>query len=459
MSVYIFVGPTLPVAEARAELDAVYLPPVAQGDVYRAARAGARAIGIIDGFFERLPAVWHKEILWAMAEGVHVFGSASMGALRAAELAVFGMVGIGPIYDAFASGELEDDDEVAVAHGPADAGYQAGSEAMVDIRATLASAQRQGIVSESTRAALERLAKGLFYPERSWPTLLHQGASASLPEAELAPLQGWLRDGRISQKRLDALAMLRHMREFLAGDPPRKTVRYTFERTVWWEKAAATAGELHAAGQAESQAVLLAALVEEAQLAGEYERLRDAALLRHLAVGHAQQASAALSPDYQQAVADQYRRRHGLLRSADVERWLEVNHLSRDRFAELLREEALAKWSATRLSGEVSRRLADELRLQNRYADLLARARHKQHMLAQSGWHNPSLEELGLAEGDLLAWHFGRLGQPQPADVEQYAEQAGFDDSGALLRALLREWCYLRSMGQEVSGATASPAR
>ncbi|HEY0580591.1 MAG TPA: TfuA-like protein, partial [Chloroflexota bacterium] len=98
MTVYVFVGPTLPVDEARAVLEATYLPPVSQGDVYRAARAGARAIGIIDGYFERMPAVWHKEILWAMAEGVHVFGSSSMGALRAAELAPFGMTGVGDIF-------------------------------------------------------------------------------------------------------------------------------------------------------------------------------------------------------------------------------------------------------------------------------------------------------------------------------------------------------------------------
>jgi hypothetical protein len=158
----IFVGPTLSVAEARAELDAVYLPPVAQGDVYRAVRAGARVIGIVDGYFERLPSVWHKEILWAMSEGVHVFGSASMGALRAAELAVFGMVGVGSIYEAFASGKLEDDDEVAVAHGPQDGGYQTVSDAAVDIRATLAAAVQAGVIGAETGAALESIAKGLF---------------------------------------------------------------------------------------------------------------------------------------------------------------------------------------------------------------------------------------------------------------------------------------------------------
>ena len=37
MSVYIFTGPTISASEATCELDAIYLPPVAEGDVYRVA--------------------------------------------------------------------------------------------------------------------------------------------------------------------------------------------------------------------------------------------------------------------------------------------------------------------------------------------------------------------------------------------------------------------------------------
>ncbi|MGH9643732.1 MAG: TfuA-like protein, partial [Terriglobales bacterium] len=70
MSVYVFVGPTLPSDQARAELDAIYLPPASEGDVYRVACRKPQAIGIIDGYFECVPAVWHKEILWSMAQGI-----------------------------------------------------------------------------------------------------------------------------------------------------------------------------------------------------------------------------------------------------------------------------------------------------------------------------------------------------------------------------------------------------
>src|SRR5437762_10719938 len=137
MSVYVFTGPTIPPEEARFELQATYLPPAAEGDVYRVSLKRPEAIGIIDGYFQSTPAVRHKEILWAMSRGIHVFGSASMGALRAAELAAFGMEGVGTIFELYRDGVLEDDDEVAVVHGSAEVEFRAASEAMVNIRHTL----------------------------------------------------------------------------------------------------------------------------------------------------------------------------------------------------------------------------------------------------------------------------------------------------------------------------------
>ena len=143
MTVVVFVGPTLEPRDLALAGGFVGLPPVSQGDVYRAAKSRPRAIGIIDGYFSGAPSVWHKEILWAISEGVPVFGSASMGALRAAELHSFGMRGVGRIFEAFRDGALEDDDEVAVLHGPAEIGYLAASEPMVNIRETLARADSE----------------------------------------------------------------------------------------------------------------------------------------------------------------------------------------------------------------------------------------------------------------------------------------------------------------------------
>jgi hypothetical protein len=240
MTVYIFTGPTLSAEEGKQELDAIYLPPAAQGDVYLAAREQPIAIGIVDGYFERVPSVAHKEVLWAMAQGVHVFGCSSMGALRAAELAAFGMEGVGEIYQAFAGGLLKADDEVAVTHAAAEDGYRALSEAMVNIRATLAAAAAAGVISTATEAALETTARSLFYPDRCYPIILARAREAGVDTDELTALAAFLPAGRVDRKRADAVAMLRTMREWLSGAPEPKRVRYHFEHTDAWEHIRAT---------------------------------------------------------------------------------------------------------------------------------------------------------------------------------------------------------------------------
>jgi len=233
----VFTGPTLSSAEGCTELGAVYLPPAAQGDVYRAALARPRVIGIIDGYFECVPAVWHKEILWALAQGIHVYGSASMGALRATELAPFGMQGVGRIFEAYRDGALEDDDEVAVMHGPADTGFRPLSEAMVNIRHTLAAAEAARVLRPATRVALERIAKHFFYADRVYPLILRRATEDGLPILELDALQGWLPHGQVNQKREDSLAMLRVMREALAAGLAPKRVTFRLARSTHWEAA------------------------------------------------------------------------------------------------------------------------------------------------------------------------------------------------------------------------------
>src|SRR5262249_32379648 len=154
--------PSLPVDDARPILDATYLPPAAMGDVWAIMHLRPKAVVIIDGFFEQTPAVWHKEILYALSRGVHVYGASSMGALRAAELHLFGMIGVGQVFEAFRDGRLEDDDEVAVAHGPAEYGYPSLSDAMVNIRATLRRAEEKGVLDSSAHAAFVGIAKNLL---------------------------------------------------------------------------------------------------------------------------------------------------------------------------------------------------------------------------------------------------------------------------------------------------------
>jgi len=231
----VFLGPTLPVAQAREILRADYRPPAAQGDVWRAVADNPIAIAVVDGLFERVPAVWHKEILWAMAQGIPVFGAASMGALRAAELASFGMIGVGVVFEQFHHGTLNADDEVAIAHAGSENGYRPLSEAMVNVRATLQSAEKAGVIAPETACILLAVARSIHFAERTFARILSDERRRSLPAAELAALSAWLPLGRVDQKRLDAQELLHDIGRRIVDGLPRKPPRFHFEHTDAWE--------------------------------------------------------------------------------------------------------------------------------------------------------------------------------------------------------------------------------
>tara|TARA_R110000868_G_scaffold158036_4_gene385930 strand:+ start:97925 stop:99034 length:1110 start_codon:yes stop_codon:yes gene_type:complete len=169
----VFLGPSLNVDVAKSIYpDAAYAPPVECGDVLRTVKQGVKRIAIIDGYFAHRAAVWHKEILFALEQGVEVYGSSSMGALRAAELADYGMRGVGEIFELFYTQALEDDDEVAVLHRDAEVGYQTLSDAMVSIRKSLQMAVANNIIDSNTEKKLSQQAKQTFYPERSWQSIV-----------------------------------------------------------------------------------------------------------------------------------------------------------------------------------------------------------------------------------------------------------------------------------------------
>ncbi|WPL16504.1 hypothetical protein Thiowin_01460 [Thiorhodovibrio winogradskyi] len=209
----VFLGPSLARASAEAILAADYQPPARRGDIYRAVRAGTRCIVLIDGEFHGSPSVWPREILDALDAGVPVYGASSMGALRAAELHPFGMLGVGRIFHWYREGIIEADDEVALIHGPAELGWPALSEPLVNVRATLEDAGPVFTPAETERVLAT--ARGLYFPERTRAALL---ASLMATGAD-ATLGARLNEHWVDQKRLDAEQALLTVAAGVA-DPP-----------------------------------------------------------------------------------------------------------------------------------------------------------------------------------------------------------------------------------------------
>ncbi|MEJ0011563.1 MAG: TfuA-like protein [Bauldia sp.] len=200
----VFAGPSLPDAADHAAIAQVR-GPAALGDVAKAVLEGATVIGIVDGYFENIASVWHKEILYALSQGVTVMGGASMGALRAAECAPYGMVGVGAVFRAYASGALIDDDAVGQVHGPEELGYIALTEPLVNIAATLAGLRDRALISGAEHDALLVTATGAFFKQRTWPKIVAATAIDSPRRGEIARL---VNENRRDLKREDAIAVV-----------------------------------------------------------------------------------------------------------------------------------------------------------------------------------------------------------------------------------------------------------
>jgi hypothetical protein len=229
----LFAGPSLHGFDfSRAALDGIDCRgPAAQGDIARAVMEGATAIGLVDGRYEDVAAPWHKEILYAIASGVEVYGAASMGALRAAECAEFGMIGVGSVFERYRSGDLTDDAAVAQVHGPAELGYLPLSEALVNVEATIARFRALRAISEEEAVALEGAARALFFKDRTYPEILAEAGLASGERGRR--LKELIRRCRVEVKREDASVLYNYL-AFL--DPVRKPApaEWQFNSTTTW---------------------------------------------------------------------------------------------------------------------------------------------------------------------------------------------------------------------------------
>ncbi len=335
MTTTVFLGPSLPLDRAREILpDGDFRPPARQGDIYSVVvNERPDAIGIIDGVFLDVLSTWHKEILFALSEGIAVYGAASMGALRAAECARYGMIGVGRIYQWYASGELERDDEVAVSHSTAEFGYRPLSEPLVTIRATLAAAEQRGLLTTGESAAMIDAAAALHFPQRSWQSVL---AASGVAPATATRIQHFVRTSRVDQKALDARELLTVLAN--RGDAPvTPPPEWDFEHTHYLSALAQRDRWVVRDGTAISFDTIARYVSANDPRAGERA---DRGLLRLVTNWAAAQFG--IAPTERECTAEQVRicDRLGLHTAEDLDTYRAANDLSEDEFAEIVRTDA-----------------------------------------------------------------------------------------------------------------------
>jgi hypothetical protein len=210
----IFLGPSLSHEKARKILDAEYRPPAKKGDFLRLAAPATdlTIVGLVDAYFlQDYPPSPIEVYQLIKRKNILVVGSASLGALRAVELEKFGMIGVGKIFQLYKNGIIDADDEVAVTF--AEDRQLLQSEAMIDIRFNLFIAKRRGVIDETTKRAIGRIAKSIYFPYRNYTYILDQ-TKRTYPQLQdhLESFRSYIYANRQSLKERDAVRLIEYIK-------------------------------------------------------------------------------------------------------------------------------------------------------------------------------------------------------------------------------------------------------
>ena len=145
-------------------------------------------MGIIDGEFFQSLAVSPREVLAVLDRGTKVYGSSSMGALRAAETFPYGTIGVGKIFEWYRDGEVDADDEVAVTYDPVT--YRPLSVPLINIRFCLKAAASEGVIEQPEVDEIINTVERLYFPFRSYQVVTQL----------CAQLEGFIQRRRPDQK-------------------------------------------------------------------------------------------------------------------------------------------------------------------------------------------------------------------------------------------------------------------
>lgn len=209
--VIVYCGPSLSRDEIigilgeRAEIK----PPIRRGDLNE--QSITNIIAIVDGVFGGILAISPREIKDYLERGGVVYGSSSMGALRAVELESFGMKGYGRIFESFKNGEAYSDADVALAFTKNE--YKQISEPLIHFRFFSKSLIANDIVGEEVARLIESTAEGIYYPLLTFETVFSV-LKDEIGKDDLNKIIHYYRKKpeTFNIKKMDAIGLLAHIK-------------------------------------------------------------------------------------------------------------------------------------------------------------------------------------------------------------------------------------------------------
>jgi hypothetical protein len=443
MSVVVFLGPSMPHSEARTILpNASFRPPAAQGDLLSCFwQDRPRVVALIDGTFHQNLSVWHTELCFLLSRGVAVYGSSSMGALRAVETERFGTIGVGRIFEWYRDGVIIADDEVALVHGPEEMAFCPLSVPLVNIRASVERAFGLGWIDADIRDRVVEIARAIYYPQRQIDLILQRCEEVLFETSAHSGVLRALTEGYVDIKREDARELLVTIRKHIAeGRDQSSTLSFQFNSSGGFDGLCNIERRVRHAGAD----LPLQALAELFALHSTgFDEIRASSLHRAICLFFASLVDVEVSRQEIEVEKGRFLRSRSLNDAEALRAWLTDNDLSAEDFEAFIHEEALCsrlrKWVlGISQFDRGAKQLFDEMRRRGIY-ESWKRCAAEESLIVNNYYERPEYASVRSQDPAALAQeHSCKTGVRITGDAGEWAEEHGFDSVDGLAAALRR---------------------
>lgn len=199
---------------------AMVCPPIKRCDLLKDIDEHYDIVGIIDGEFYNALATTPAEVIDALRCGIKVYGSSSIGALRAVECQEYGMIGVGEIFKHISNLDFFRDDFLA--QGYSDASRQNEkifkTTTYIDLYYILKSLKDAGIITVAEKEQIIEYFAGIYFPNRTeshLTSIILQKEKDPQQKERLLKIVSQCFSEKLffSQKQNDAIVLLRRILE------------------------------------------------------------------------------------------------------------------------------------------------------------------------------------------------------------------------------------------------------